>query len=129
MTRQEFLDALRRALNRDLSAEEVEENIAYYDSYISSQVREGQEEAQVIARLGDPRLIARTILQVDENRTSDRASVHTFHVSGWKVTAVLIVLLLLVCVIVGTVAAVVWRLLPVLLVVGAALWIYHRFFY
>ncbi len=75
MTRQEFLDTLRRALNRELSAAQVEENIAYYDNYIREQMAKGQTEAQVIARLGDPRLIARTILQVDDNRETARSSV------------------------------------------------------
>lgn len=160
MTRQEFLDALQRALNRELNAAEVEENIRYYDNYIREQVAKGQEEEQVTAQLGDPKLIARTILQVDENKASARTSVygteepvftenpdgsgytedqgfehdmgtemHTFHVSGWKVTAILIVVLLLVCIVLGTVVAVVWKLLPVILVAGAALWVYHRFFY
>lgn len=168
MTRQEFLDALRRALNRELDAAKVEENIAYYDNYIREQMAQGRREAQVVEQLGDPRLIARTILQVDENRASAGAGIydtgetvftenpdgsgytqdntfdgsgytqeeafgrgghlHTFQVSGWKIAAILIVILFLLCVILGAVAAVVWRLLPVILVVGAVLWIYHRFF-
>lgn len=66
MTRQEFLDTLARILNRELSEAEVADNIRYYEEYMDQEIRNGRTEAEVLASLGDPRLIARTILQVDE---------------------------------------------------------------
>ena len=39
----------------------VEENVRYYDGYISDEVRKGRSEEEVIEEIGDPRLIARTI--------------------------------------------------------------------
>ena len=36
----------------------------YYEDYIQSQVRSGRDEQQVLDELGDPRLIARTLLDV-----------------------------------------------------------------
>jgi hypothetical protein len=163
MTKQEFLDTLRRALNRELNEEEVEDNIAYYEEYFRGQMAQGHTEEEIIAQLGDPRLIARTILQVDEEREerqeagggfgySEGETVYTempdgrgyaqdtddlrergsqFHVkqiSGWKVAAVLIGILLLLCVLIGTAVAVVWKLLPVIVIIGVVLWLYHRFF-
>lgn len=68
MSRQEFLDTLGRALKREMSDREVMDNIQYYDNYIEQEVRKGKSESEVLAVLGDPRLIAKTILQVEEQR-------------------------------------------------------------
>ena len=68
MSKQEFLDTLRRALARELSESEVADNINYYWNYIEQQVASGESEEQVLSELGDPRLIARTILQVDKQK-------------------------------------------------------------
>lgn len=68
MTKQEFLEMLRKTLNRELDAGEVEENIRYYDEYIRSELAKGRTEEEIIRQLGDPRLIAKTILQVDEQK-------------------------------------------------------------
>lgn len=58
MSKQEFLDTLRRALARELSESEVADNINYYWNYIEQQVHPGRVEEQVLSELGDPRLIA-----------------------------------------------------------------------
>ena len=68
MSNQEFLDTLRRALARELSESEIADNINYYWNYIEQQIATGKSEEQVLSELGDPRLIARTILQVDQRR-------------------------------------------------------------
>ena len=62
MSKQEFLDTLRRALARELSESEVADNINYYWNYIEQQVAFGKSEEQVLSELGDPRLIARRII-------------------------------------------------------------------
>ena len=61
MRKDEFLQTLRRALNGNVPPRVVEENICYYDGYISDEVRKGRSEEEVIDEIGDPRLIARTI--------------------------------------------------------------------
>ena len=60
MRKEEFLQTLRRALTGDVPPGVVEENIRYYDGYISEEVRKGRSEEEVIKEIGDPRLIART---------------------------------------------------------------------
>jgi uncharacterized membrane protein len=62
MSRKEFLDTLSARLTQTLSPEEVAEQVRYYDTYISEKVNNGNTEEEVIARLGDPLLIARTIM-------------------------------------------------------------------
>ena len=54
MSKQEFLDTLRRALARELSESEVADNINYYWNYIEQQVASGESEEQVLSELGDP---------------------------------------------------------------------------
>lgn len=161
MTRQEFMDTLGRTLRRELSEQEVLDNLQYYEDYIDREVRSGKSEEQVLAGLGDPRLIARTILQVDEQReetaaqgyesretvfTEDedgtfresydkdryggedihfdgRVKVHRMGAKGWLI---LILVLVIICAVLGTVFAVLWKLLPVILVVGAVYWVYKK---
>ena len=47
MTKNEFLEGLRKALGNDLDRETVQENVAYYDGYISVQVNIGRTEEEV----------------------------------------------------------------------------------
>lgn len=63
MGKQEFLEKLRLALNGRVSAEIVTDNIRYYEDYINIEVRKGRSEEEILAQLGDPRLLARTIVQ------------------------------------------------------------------
>ena len=69
MKKDEFLMLLRQALSGDVPPGVIEENIRYYDSYISEEVRKGLTEEEVTAGIGDPRLIAKTI-----EETTDGAS-------------------------------------------------------
>lgn len=59
MTKQEFLSELREALEGNIPLDNVEENIRFYDSYFQESSR---SEREVCEELGDPRLIARTII-------------------------------------------------------------------
>ena len=59
MTKKEFLDILTESLAGNVPASEIEENIRYYKDYIES----GEEsEEKALEQLGDPHLIARTII-------------------------------------------------------------------
>ncbi len=62
MTRTEFLEGLRKALGNDLNGPVIQENVDYYNSYITDEIRKGRPEDEVIAELGDPWVIARTII-------------------------------------------------------------------
>lgn len=44
----------------------MQENVAYYDGYISVQVNIGRTEEEVTAELGDPWVIAQTIIDAEE---------------------------------------------------------------
>lgn len=69
MSKQEFLDSLRRSLTGGLETQEVNEHIRYYSDYIETQIRMGNSEEMVMASLGDPRLIAKTLLGMENVET------------------------------------------------------------
>lgn len=58
MTKREFLDKLKKALVNDLSGSVIQENVNYYNDYITEEVRKGRRESDVIEELGDPWAIA-----------------------------------------------------------------------
>ena len=64
MDKAEFLNLLKESLSQQVSPVVIEQNIRYYDQYINSMTKE--EEAKKIEELGDPRLIARTIIESEK---------------------------------------------------------------
>lgn len=61
MSKQEFIDGLRRNLSSINDYTFVNDTISYYENYIESQIRMGKAEIDVMEELGDPRLIAKSI--------------------------------------------------------------------
>ena len=78
MNKQEFVDRLRMALNGRVSPSLVMDNVNYYEDYINTEIRKGRTEEEVLESLGDPRLIARTIIQTNggDNRSGYRNTVY-----------------------------------------------------
>ena len=62
MSRREFLEILRSQLSGQMSQGKAAAHVRYYEDYIQSQVHNGRSEEEVLAELGDPRLIARTLI-------------------------------------------------------------------
>ena len=58
MSREEFLTELRKALQGRVSQQAVNDNLLYYEEYILTESHKGKTEAEVIAELGNPRLLA-----------------------------------------------------------------------
>lgn len=146
MTRAEFIDVLQRTLAGSLGSSYVNENIRYYQEYIDTQIRQGHSEAEIIAQLGDPRLIAKSIIEAAKQDQTRYGSVepdyeevyedggqtekknagqsHVYRMPGW-VLAVLIIVFIVA--IVGIVGSVVSMLLPVMIPIICILFIV-RFF-
>lgn len=66
MDRYEFISILRMALTGKVPATTVEDNVQYYEEYIEIQLRQGKSEEEILAALGDPRLLARTIIEANK---------------------------------------------------------------
>lgn len=147
MNRSEFLNKLREALENDLSGPAVRENVEYYDAYIQSEIQNGKSEKEVLDMLGDPWIIARTIISSEENEkgyyggtsygygagsnnsveedTEKEIRHPILHLMGidtwWKrllfFAGTIIVLMIIVAVITGLIAAVLPFALPLLILV------------
>lgn len=68
MAKEEFLLKLREALTGEIPEYQIEEHIRYYREYLSDSA-DGKTEDERLAELGEPRLIAKTILAAAEIRT------------------------------------------------------------
>lgn len=66
MDKTEFIEKLQRALAGGLNSSQVAENVRYYQEYIDSQIRKGYSEAEVMQQLGDPRLLAKSIIEANK---------------------------------------------------------------
>lgn len=66
MDRTEFLEILRNRLDGQMQEGKAAAHVRYYEDYIQSQVQKGRLEQEVLDELGDPRLIARTLIDKDE---------------------------------------------------------------
>lgn len=64
MTKNEFLNILRQSLEGEINPNEIEQNIRYYDQYIG--IRPADEEERILNTLGNPRLIAKTIIEANK---------------------------------------------------------------
>lgn len=67
MTKIEFLTELQRALNGRLGSAKAAPHVEYYQEYIEIEVRNGRKEEEVIDELGSPRLIAKSIGDLDNH--------------------------------------------------------------
>lgn len=70
MTRQEFISTLGAKLSEEFSTAEVLSQIQYYQGYIDGEMRKGKTEEEILDELGDPMLIAKTILESPRDDSS-----------------------------------------------------------
>lgn len=65
MNKTEFLETLSAQLSGQMQEGRAAAHIRYYRDYIEQQVRSGHNEDEVLSQLGDPRLIAKTLIDTD----------------------------------------------------------------
>lgn len=75
MSKKEFLDTLRLTLEGEVEPEIIEQNIRYYDDYINN--GSDMSEREVLEALGDPRLIAKTIIDAEKIAKQRSGNVHS----------------------------------------------------
>lgn len=128
MTKTEFLDALQRALASGLSSSNVAENMRYYQDYIDSEIRKGNSEESVLESLGNPRLLAKSIIEANKRAGTNEGSNQTFDeesssygerenrkvftLPGWLIMLIATVVVILV---IGAVLSILTTLLPILI--------------
>ena len=65
MSKTEFLDILYNQLSGQMPEGRVAAHVQYYRNYIEDEQQKGRTETEVLSELGDPRLIARTLLDTE----------------------------------------------------------------
>lgn len=131
MTKKEFLEKMRLALNGKVPGNVVTENLQYYEDYINTEIRKGKSEEEVLSSLGDPRLIARTIIITSgnrENTATDEGGEYNsgrsqngikghLPVWGWLIFGILIIVLIFSAVI--SLISFLWPiLLPIIIIMA-----------
>ncbi len=82
MNKYEFITNLQRHLTGKVSSEKLQELTAYYNDYIDSQIRKGRTEEEVLRELGDPRLLAKSIVETEGGREGGGIKSKTVYEEG-----------------------------------------------
>lgn len=67
MSREDFLQGLENSLSGNVPPAVVRDNLHYYSDYIRTEMEKGRSETEIMEELGDPRLIAKTIMDTTPN--------------------------------------------------------------
>ena len=81
MSKNEFIQGLEAALSGNVPPETVRENLIYYRDYIRTELEKGRTEQDIMDELGDPRLIARTIM--DTTPGAEDGAFESYHFRGF----------------------------------------------
>ena len=137
MHKEEFITKLQHALAAGLPAGQVTEHVRYYSDYINSEIYKGKTEEEVLAQLGEPRLLARSIIdankragaaygsnrEYDEEVAGDTQNdngygrpdrMRRIMLPGWLVMLIVVVLAMLV---IGVVSSLLYLFAPVIMAV------------
>lgn len=66
MNKEEFITRLQHALASGMPGGQVDGHVRYYREYIDSEIHKGKTEEEVMVQLGDPRLLARSIIDANK---------------------------------------------------------------
>ena len=137
MHKAEFLETLREALSGNMQEGKIAAHMQYYQDYIERQIRNGRSEEEILTELGDPRLIAKTLLDTDggqsyyeeyqeysqpqeRKKQFRKTHIRKLDLSSWYGKAAVILLAALAIIIILVIAGV---LIPIFLVVLAVAFI------
>ena len=139
MSKAQFLELLSQKLSEELSREDVMSQLKYYEEYIYGEMKKGRSEEEVMMELGDPYMIARTILDTSTGAVyedvvyEDAVSVDTegnqskepkrrsIVMGNWGCLLTVLVLILIGIALISVIGSVVVALLPVIIPVAAVL--------
>ena len=62
MSREEFLKGLGEALAGEAPEAVIRDNLSYYREYITQEMAKGRTMDEIVAEIGEPRIVARTII-------------------------------------------------------------------
>ena len=141
MTKAEFLEKLRIELSSGVTPQVLQENLNYYSQYIDDEIRKGRTESEVLAELGDPWILAKTIVDAqgeesvedviydsdgrtyrDNSSTEGSSNIHVWSLDSWwkrllLILAVVAVIVVIFAVISGIVSLIAPVLIPLLVII------------
>lgn len=127
----------------------VEENLRYYDQYLTDEAAKGKTMHEVLEELGDPRLIAKSIIDANgggsdmagiyeddsrsygtyqDNEDIGQNSFHRVQFSGFWAMVLLVAVLCLVFVVIGTIIGGIFLILRPILVPLLLIWLVYWIF-
>ena len=62
MSKEEYLRGLEEALKGEVPGSVIRDNLNYYNSYLSQEISKGRTMEDIISEIGEPRIVARTII-------------------------------------------------------------------
>ena len=129
MTKAEFLEKLRIELSSGVTPQVLQENLNYYGQYIDDEIRKGRTESEVLAELGDPWILAKTIVDAQREEsvedviydsdgrtyrgnssTEERSNIHV-----WSRLLLILVAVAVIVVIFAVISGIVSLIAPVLI--------------
>lgn len=134
MDKKEFIEKLQRALASGLNSSRVAENVRYYQEYIESEIQKGKTEKEVLEQLGDPRLLAKSIIEANKhtgesfgsNREYDeemadegkkgkkgKSDMSSIRLPGWLIMLIVTVLAI---VVIGLITSLLYVFAPIIIV-------------
>ena len=119
MTKAEFLEKLRIELSSGVTPQVLQENLNYYGQYIDDEIRKGRTESEVLAELGDPWILAKTIVDAQREEsiedviydsdgrtyrgnssTEESSNIHVWSLDSWWKRLLLILVVVAVIVVI-----------------------------
>lgn len=79
MSKKEFLDILYGQLIDQMPSDKASSHTRYYQDYIEAEIRRGRSQEEVLQSLGDPRLIAKTLIDTEADASCSGNSQDSFH--------------------------------------------------
>lgn len=133
MNKTKFLESLKEALQGEISAVELNNQLLYYERYIDDELKKGRTEGDIFNELGAPRLIARTIIETKGQKTSyenvyyeekeergknQDKSYHKFQINGILALVLgIFVVFLVIAVVFSLVSALAPVIIPIVLII------------
>ncbi len=146
MNKYEFLEGLKAALADTNNPVLIKENVDFYKNYIEDELKKSRDEEDILAELGEPRLIARSIKEAagiddeflyedvhkgksfwGDSENNGESAPKGFVFSGKSVIWIMLALILIFIIIVVIVGSIIYLLAPFLLVVIAVFWVLRIF--
>ncbi len=132
MTKHEYIDAISRTLSGRVEPSLQKETRQYYKEYIDEQIVKGNSEEMVLATLGDPALLAKTVIASQPEPYGDEAVTRSAvpeaerKKQDRKLILILIAVILVLFLVLGLVFTAIFKLLPILIPVGIACFLINK---